>query len=844
MKEHKSNNPKTIRTKNKMTEEKEEENPQAGKQANLEQNEDLSREQIGPEGKADEKVPLESDDLGQEDLIPELTLEEENAYDSEEIEKAKVRVTDRLEETRERLEDDLGGKPADDMKSFREHRESLSSVVRELADLIRRQDRNDPAVSELEQMSVRLGENRFLVGAFGTTFAGKSTLVNALVGGKTDLLKEGGGRTTLVVTRIMKPYGDYSEGASILEYKSMEELDKMMLINLSRLSIRLEEVPKNRNFADPKFRTWLHGIVQDVKPEESEEASERTSIAESEASNFLRDLLAGWDDCESFIGEKRTFSPEEREESDSFVNRPNFKHASYVAQRILFHENRLTGEHEIELIDAPGVSADASDTKRALSIARKADAFVFVSSHGFNFMQADREFLGDLEDWLQGERMRKLIFVFNKTQSIDLDACDPPAKNWEEAIQLETDRFKVTLAKHGFTDVHVLSVDARCGKLARRLKVTPEDQREDSLEDRFMRSRFPGVEEIDENLKLSGLEGFERNLVDIILNLKYHHDVSEQVRKIEKIEADYRSNLRKTIDGYGKKIEEIKQELVDHKKERKRAKMTLNGYQQTYKCRASKVYRDAGDKSDQMINAYFDKVVSQVMWLVWSLNKEKGGSVNTNTLIKRAINENIPSLASDVKNTRKEYEAKYRQIRDREFKDEYNELLQDYGADSEMEIVLEDRDDEERESISGYAQCLELNFGELLFANIWGGFLDIVKGNIFSGKQEEFAREVKRILNDKRGGFRHTMINVLTDWMERDWVHFESQSTEQFEVFMNQIEKRIKNRMNARRRWKGKEKKREQGLEKFHEASGEIIDKLKEVRREAEKRRPFEGGDA
>jgi predicted GTPase len=767
-----------------------------------------------------------------EEETNELTPEEEQSLDTDEIDKAHQKVKEQLSKTKDRLE----GKPANDLETFREHRKNLADAAKELAALIRKQDKDDHAVKELGELSCQLGDHRFLVGAFGTTAAGKSTLVNALVGGKEDLLTEGMGRTTLVVTRIEKPDKKHPDGTSVLRYKTNEEVAQQLEEHLGDLGIDPEEIPESRRLEDPAFRSWLNGQIEDATSNKEEGDADNLELAEREAVNSLKHFLSGWDECEQFLGDSRPFPAGKREQTDALIHKPKDEHACYVKERILYHANRLTGDHGIELVDAPGVSADAADTQRAVNMARKADAFVFVSSVGFQFMQADRRFLEDLDDSLHGDRKKKLIFVLNKTQTIDPYQCVPPVETAEEAIKAQEDRFRNTLAEHGFKDVHVLSVDAQCGKYARRLAL-PGGESDEALNQRFDRARFPGRSE-EENLKLSGIDKFESDLVNILLDLKYNHDVSEQVHKIEKIEADYRADLGKSIETYKAGVDKIQEELEKHRKSRKIAEMTLKGYQSTWKERTDSIHAGKEDQCNDILNDYFEKVLEDIMN---GLSKRKGSK--TKTVVKEGIRGKLDWLVTQVKQARQGYEKEYRKIRDKTFREDLKDVLEQYGDDELPEINIDHQEEGERESIRYCAQSIiRLTNGEIFWAWAKGGAWDFVTFNL--KEQKAFKGMIRDCLNKRRSSFIKRMNEVMTGWIECDWHNFEEQTTNHFDHLMDNIGSRIKNRINAKKRWKGRENRRKKALERFHQASGEILEQLKEVRKAAEKRRPFEGAGA
>ena len=767
-----------------------------------------------------------------EEETNELTPEEEKSLDADEIDKAHQKVKEQLSKTKDRLE----GKPANDLETFREHRKNLADTAKELAALIRKQDKDEPAVKELGELSCQLGDHRFLVGAFGTTAAGKSTLVNALVGGKEDLLTEGMGRTTLVVTRIEKPDKEHPDGTSVLRYKTIKEVVKQLEEHLGNLGIDREEIPKKiGRLGDPAFHSWLKGQIEDATSNKKEGDANDPESSKTEAGNSLNHFLKGWGECEQFLGDSRPFPAGKREQTDALIHEPNYEHACYVKERILYHANRLTGDHGIELVDAPGVSADDADTQRAVSMARKADAFVFVSSVGFQFMQADRRFLEDLDDSLHGDRKKKLIFVLNKTQTIDPYQCVPPVETSEEAIKAQEDRFRDTLAEHGFKDVHVLSVDAQCGKYARRWAL-PGGGSDEVLNRRFDHAKFTGRPGTEENLKLSGIDDFESDLVNILLDLKYNHDVSEQVHKIEKIEADYKAQLKKSIEDHEAGVDKIQEELEQHRKSRKIAKMALEGYQGKWKKRTDAIHADKEKQCNDILNDFFEKVVDEIMN---GLNK----GVSTKTVVKRKIKGKIPWLVTKVKQARQFYEKEYRKIRDKTFKEDLTLILEEYGDDELPEINIDHQEEGERESIRHCAQSMiHVTSGEITWANVGGGFWDLVTFDL--KEQKSFKGIIWECLEKRRGRFIERMHEVMTGWIDCDWHNFEEQTTNQFEHLMDNIGSRIKNRINAKKRSKGKGDRSKKALERFHQASGEILEQLKEVRKAAEKRRPFEGAGA
>ena len=413
--------------------------------------------------------------------------------------------------------------------------------------------------SEINRLAQDLAERRFRVCFFGTTGAGKSTLTNTLVGAGKNLLREGMGRTTRVITEIKKACREGADGvarrepmSSELVYKSAEEVDEEVKNYAHCLGIHPEEVPPVQ-LGDPGFREWLKTQIETIEKNRLQ-ASEEAKDSASSLNNFLE----GWDECSELMGEMKSFPPEEFDRAEDLIHSPMEKHACYVKKRVIFQDHELTTNRGFELVDAPGAGASIVDTRQTLDFAREADAVVMITQVGFDFMQPDREFLQSLQEILPPDLIaRKLVFVLNKISKIK--PSEVGVSTMEEALEKLIDRLRLALEKFGIEEVLILSTDAFCAKVAKRCILAEKDGSVSSeLEELFEDVKFARVDGYEQNLEASKFQAFQKSLVERLVDLKYVVQLDNGLFRIKREVKGCEKVVENRLNAYGEDIKSLK----------------------------------------------------------------------------------------------------------------------------------------------------------------------------------------------------------------------------------------------------------------------------------------------
>jgi hypothetical protein len=715
---------------------------------------------------------------------------------------------------------------ADDLGSYRDSRDAIAGVAEEIAHLISAQEENEPSIDELLELSQNLKGHQFLVGAFGTTGAGKSTLVNALIDDGENCLREGMGDTTLVITRIEKSRDDEGlpHGACILRYKSLQDVDRDVEGLLGQIDIDLADRPDPFSLRDPLCRKWLSGKIQDEQI--------GASWSEGPIKAALIHFVEGWDKCHEHLSSERPFEPSKRGEADQLIHKPNNSHACYVSERILYHNNRLTKEHQFQLIDSPGVSSNPMDTARAIRIARSADAFIMVNSVNFKFKEADRNFLEELSDCLDGDRSQKLIFVLNKIRDVIRDQCVPPAPTDEDAIIQEVEQMEESLKEFRFCqeDVRVLPVDARCGKDARRwskmLKAQDPCADPSELKEKFGRTMFYGCIDAEENFQRSRLEEFEKTLIKNLLELR-HQDAKEQVSRIMSAVNTRVANVQKKIDDAENLISNIEAEQTQHEAKESEVELMLAGAHSKIADQIkAEIENCCQDDAGKLLDEWLDRLVRHVEKKL-DLRESKPLPKFSPQIIKESIRFLKSDLLRRIRFHRGDYEKKYKAMKSAMLNKQIPKIFKKHGDDILVDFKLQDA---KRTQMDESLNFLNLGRKKDFFITLRALFPDLLK--IFTGdwNQPKYRKLLREELKKRGIEFKENLGKHMVGWILDDCREFKRQTTEKLEQIQKNIKTRILDRLSEKKKYQADAETRGEDLKDFLSQSQTIIGKLKSFR--------------
>ncbi|HBJ34740.1 MAG TPA: hypothetical protein DDZ51_08250, partial [Planctomycetaceae bacterium] len=713
-----------------------------------------------------------------------------------------------------------------DLETLTSHRRLLATVAEDLATMIAVDHEEHASAKNLLKLRDDLHDSRLRVGMFGTTAAGKSTLTNALIGSsrlEQDLMKEGLGRTTRVITRIL-PVGTSPENdhrCSILRYKSAEEVATELAERLEDLSILKDELPGAAgkiDLADPAHRTWLETQVQSI--------DEKGSHQDRDKSNAIKAFLHGWRECQALLGTEVYYPADRFEEAETLIHGTNHQHATYVAERIVFHDNRLS-RHGIELIDAPGVGAAAQDDDRALEIAQSSDAFVMVTDVSFQFMEPDRRFLTDAVDVTRGKR-NNLLFVLNQISKIDPDQCSPPASTFDEAVSFQVDRLRHTLSDYGVDAAKIWPVDAAVGKVSRHMKFTQSDAK---TKQQFNKYRFRDLDDVDANLAASRINELEENLIQHLTKHTYTDVMCDKVTRLEKEMTKYEDDLSSRILSIQNEIGVVQAQMDGHTMSRKRVQLQLDGFfakrlPDALKEHQDELTNDINELMTQAINTIIEKMKKN-----WPKPKITFASV-----VNAAIEESAPIITDKIKCIRNKHEAYWIAIREQALTQELPDILRQYGNECPKRMLGIDKKHATRTRIEGL-YGIQLGFFQKTFAGIWGAIYGFFKeGAPYEGQRNAIEAALR---SNFENHLQHSLRSDVASWIEDDRKYLTQQTLDEFTAMMNEIESQINFKLEELNRHEHDRDEHEMRLRRFRDHAEAKLQDLREIRELIEKNRPF-----
>lgn len=703
----------------------------------------------------------------------------------------------------------------DQMTAYARNRQLLGLASDKIAGLIASHADGDeesgvvvhPSANELAEISSDLAEQKFLVGMFGTTAAGKSTLTNALVH-DAQLLREDLGETTRVITRIRPadPDSGLTHRTTVLRYKTAKQLRENTTSYLSLLGTKAEDLKDlaNSGLGDPAFRELVRDQIRQW--EKSESPTIRNAVG------ALNELLSGWDDSKNCIGEDVVFAPEHFDEADARIHRPNLRLACYVHERIVYHDNAFT-ENGIELVDAPGVGANIQDTNRALGIAQKADAFLLVTSVGFKFMQADQDFLKDLSKVLQDDAKENLLFILNKIQMVE------PEPDMEHAVNEQQDLLRSKLDEHGFGESKILPVDARAGHYA-RLAASGEDA---AAMKKFRRARFPDFDSPDENIRESRLNDLEKVLIDHLVDRKYSMVIDSNLLRMQKAVRSYEKHLEKQIADRKRSVEELKKQRAVHEMQKNETKDHLSEFLEiTFPAKVNKLF-------DQQLPILIDEMMTEIQSHIESDLKYalKDTEAGTAEVVRGRLEGEIDSFIEQrIEKLREKLESEYRSIKEHALDKRIPGILKNYGDNIDWHLHREDIEEEKTDSMKGLQALIP---GWMARFYLWWTW----KKNY----PTVVAKWVAKTFDDS---CREAFQNRMVQWCNKDMESMCSQTENHFEKLMRQIDGEIAFAIQEMEKHVRDTEAYEHKLQFYDRETRRIDKRLCGLKRELENRRPKE----
>jgi len=331
---------------------------------------------------------------------------------------------------------------------------------------------------EIHNLEQAMFQRQHWVAVFGAFSAGKSSLINALVGDNT--LPVSPNPTTASVTQLLGPeFSRVPSGQALVTAKTAEQMWHDVSQAFNTLHITIESL-------EEAFSKPLSLSLSKLPP------------SARKAASFVTAAAAGYPSMESKLGQQWTVSGDELATYTA-----DEKFACYVNQVELTHDSPLLRQG-IVLVDTPGVdSIHRRHTDVAFQYMQKADAILFVLYYTHAFSRADKDFLLQLAGVQDVVGTNKLFVVIN---AVDLATT--------EAERLDVQQRVVTeLRQVGIRESRIYEVSSQVGAAAIRLARIPEDAETQRLVRQRLRlavdAPLPSVENL---LKWSGVSILQSDL--------------------------------------------------------------------------------------------------------------------------------------------------------------------------------------------------------------------------------------------------------------------------------------------------------------------------------------------
>jgi len=455
--------------------------------------------------------------------------------------------------------------------SSREQNQEWLSSLQEAADRLQSLPEADGWRTDLINLERRLAANQHLVAVFGAFSAGKSSLINALLGDS--LLIVSPNPTTAAVTHVER---------------ADESVRLAAEAELSGLPVAYVRAKSTEQVWDDIRQTLesLHLPVthldEAIALSASLKPSEFTATARK-AVSFLRSAAAGYDAMKSRLGTTWLVAGDELAKLTT-----QEQYASYVDDVRILHSATVLSEG-LSLVDTPGVdSIHRRHTDVAFKYMRKADAIVFVLYYTHAFSRADKDFLLQLAGVQDVQNSDKLLVVIN---AVDL------AKSPEEQTTVR-ERVITELRQLGIRKGRVFEVSSQTGFAAEQLLQGSTEPRLEALLRQRLRcgegQSLPSAEDI---LHQSGIPQFRQALIQQVTHRS--HELSESAAMQALLETK-------------RKLENLWRITVERQRQDAGAAQTLRQARQRYLAEQATVVQVMGEGAspiEQELRAEWSELV-------------------------------------------------------------------------------------------------------------------------------------------------------------------------------------------------------------------------------------------
>ena len=243
-------------------------------------------------------------------------------------------------------------------------------------------------VSDIRRKKKSLDNRELTIALFGAFSAGKSSLINALIG--KDLMPSSPNPTTAVINRISPVTNEHAHETGIVHLK-----DESLLFDDLMGIVKRFSPPKTDRFED--LLNW-------AKAEELYKKDELNKMYQA----YLHALIEGYDDIKDVIGKTTDITIDQFK--DFAVDE---KKAAYVEAIDLYYDCEVT-KQGMTLVDTPGAdSINARHTNVSFDYIKYADAILYVTYYNHALSRADKDFLMQLGRVKESFELDKMFFIVN-----------------------------------------------------------------------------------------------------------------------------------------------------------------------------------------------------------------------------------------------------------------------------------------------------------------------------------------------------------------------------------------------------------------------------------------------
>ncbi len=712
-------------------------------------------------------------------------------------------------------EQNLGSAPTDNgfetpVQRYHRLRIALHDECLTIADLIRSENEAHVFLDDLDKLCEDLSDGTFKVGLFGVIAAGKSTLVNALLG--ESILREGLGETTRTLTKVCAPVDTRPHGTVIIRYKTKDTILKELDEHLRASGLGFEE-GFEVDLDDPAFRSNLRGKVRRNTAEDTEIDA---------AYRYIKHLLDGWDECSSKLGSESNMT---FEEGDELAHREHV--ATYIDERVLFHDNPITNAGFV-FYDVPGLgSSYARHTDEAVDLARTVDAAVIVTKVDYKFMPPDRMFIRDAFDVQRMRGRHNLVFVLNQIGRINPIQLGKKPDQFQECVQDEIERLRERTEDAGVPAPTVFAVDAACGHWSRKFI---EDSADEEVQYHFSHYGFIQCKGDPQcNLKASGLEDLEERLIVHLTSIRYYGFLANKWDRLNKTIQSYRNECDRKIENLDKTVERLETELANHRRAKDRVGDELEEYlTHTFPSKAHAAYKDLGGRIKQTVKDCF-KILAER----FSRDYDRFERTQEKYLA-HVVKHCEPEIRAKIAKVRNEYEARYNVLKEEAINGRIRKIVQRYGPGIDWTLNKTNLDMAMHKRIHGLTGLEMSN---------WQSFKAFVLsfGSLRKKKHQQLILEYleEKFWGDYADGFGRDIRN----WVERDKVLFGDQVLNNFKKLMNQIEQGLESGLQMVKAKDSERQAAREALQSFVNICDDAQMRLAELEREIEQARPENPSD-